>query len=40
MLRESAMRWVARPITGEVDIELHRGNYFIILDTRSPNLTY
>ena len=40
MLRESAMRWVARPITGEVDIELHRGNDFIILDTRSPNLTY
>ena len=40
MLRESAMRWVARPITGEVDLELRRGNDFTILDTRSPNLTY
>ena len=40
MLRESAMRWVARPITGEVALELRRGNDFTILDTRSPNLTY
>lgn len=40
MLRESAMRWVARPITGEVVLELRRGNDFTILDTRSPNLTY
>ncbi len=40
MLRESAMRWVARPITGEVVLELRRGNDFTILDTKSPNLTY
>ena len=40
MLRESAMRWVARPITGEVTLELRRGNDYTILDTRSPNLTY
>lgn len=40
MLRESAMRWVARPITGEVTLELRRGNDFTILDTKSPNLTY
>lgn len=40
MLRETAQRWVARAITGEVDIELRRGNDYSILDTRSPNLTY
>ena len=26
MLRESAQRWVARAITGEVTLELRRGN--------------
>mgnify|MGYP002264008588 CR=1 FL=1 len=40
MLRETAQRGVAREITGEVDIELRRGNDYTILDTRSPNLTY
>jgi argininosuccinate synthase len=40
MLRESAQRWVARAITGEVTLELRRGNDYSILDTRSPNLTY
>lgn len=40
MLRETAQRWVARPITGEVTIELRRGNDYSILDTSSPNLTY
>jgi argininosuccinate synthase len=40
MLRETAQRWVARPITGEVTIELRRGNDYSILDTTSPNLTY
>lgn len=40
MLRETAQRWVARAITGEVDLELRRGNDYSILDTRSPNLTY
>jgi argininosuccinate synthase len=40
MLRESAQRWVARPITGEVTLELRRGNDYSILDTTSPNLTY
>jgi argininosuccinate synthase len=40
MLRESAQRWVARPITGEVTLELRRGNDYSILDTASPNLTY
>ncbi len=40
MLRESAQRWVARAITGEVSIELRRGNDYSLLDTRSANLTY
>src|SRR5690242_14756661 len=40
MLRETAQRWVARPITGEVRIELRRGNDYSILDTVSPNLSY
>jgi argininosuccinate synthase len=40
MLRESSQRWVARAVTGEVTIELRRGNDYSILDTTSPNLTY
>jgi argininosuccinate synthase len=40
MLREMSQRWVARAITGEVTVELRRGNDYSILDTTSPNLTY
>lgn len=40
MLRETAQRWVARAITGEVTFELRRGNDYSILNTVSPNLTY
>jgi argininosuccinate synthase len=40
MLRESAQRWVAKPITGEVTLELRRGNDYSILSTESPNLTF
>jgi argininosuccinate synthase len=40
MLRETAQRWVATQITGEVTLELRRGNDYSILDTTSPNLTY
>src|SRR4051812_6533007 len=40
MLRETAQRWVASAVTGEVTIELRRGNDYSILDTESPNLTY
>ncbi len=40
MLRETLQRWVAKAITGEVVLELRRGNDYSILDTRSPNLTY
>ena len=40
MLREMSQRWVARAITGEVTLELRRGNDYSILNTESPNLTY
>jgi len=40
MLRETAQRWVARAVTGEVTVELRRGNDYSILNTVSPNLTY
>jgi len=40
MLRETAQRWVARAITGEVTFELRRGNDYTILNTESANLTY
>ena len=40
MLRETAQRWVARAITGEITLELRRGNDYSILNTESPNLTY
>jgi argininosuccinate synthase len=40
MLREAAQRWVARAVTGEVTIELRRGNDYSILNTVSSNLTY
>jgi argininosuccinate synthase len=40
MLRETAQRWVARAVTGEVALELRRGNDYSILDTTSPNLSY
>jgi argininosuccinate synthase len=40
MLRETLQRWVAKAVTGEVAIELRRGNDYSILGTESPNLTY
>src|SRR5581483_5251012 len=40
MLRDTAQRWIARAVTGEVTVELRRGNDYSILDTTSPNLTY
>ncbi|PSB91617.1 argininosuccinate synthase [Candidatus Pandoraea novymonadis] len=40
MLREMAQRWVACAITGEVTIELRRGNDYSLLNTESQNLTY
>ena len=40
MLREAAQRWIARAVTGEVTLELRRGNDYSILNTESPNLSY
>jgi argininosuccinate synthase len=40
MLRDTAQRWVAKAVTGEVTLELRRGNDYSILDTQSANLTY
>jgi argininosuccinate synthase len=39
-LREASQRWIAKAVTGEVIVELRRGNDYSILDTRSENLTY
>ena len=40
MIREMLQRWVAKAITGEVTLELRRGNDYSILNTVSTNLTY
>ena len=40
MLRESAQRWIARAVTGEVTLELRRGNDWSVLDTQGPHLSY
>ena len=40
MLRETAQRWVGAAVTGEVTLELRRGNDYSLLNTESPNLTY
>src|SRR3954451_809606 len=40
MRRESAQKWVARAITGDVTVQLRRGNDYSIVNTESPNLTY
>jgi len=40
MLRDSLQRWVAGVVTGEVTIELRRGDDYTILDTRGEAVTY
>ncbi|UNB92200.1 MAG: argininosuccinate synthase [gamma proteobacterium endosymbiont of Trioza apicalis] len=40
MLRDSIQRWVSSEISGEVTLELRRGNDYSILNTISKNLTY
>jgi argininosuccinate synthase len=40
MLRDSLQRWVASVVTGEVTIELRRGDDYTILDTRGDAVTY
>jgi argininosuccinate synthase len=40
MLRDALQRWVAGVVTGEVTIELRRGDDYTILDTTGPALSY
>lgn len=40
MLRESLQKWVGKAITGEVILELRRGEDYSILDTTGPHLAY
>jgi len=40
MLRDSLQRWVAAVVTGEVTIELRRGDDYTILDTSGEAVTY
>ncbi|UDG79869.1 argininosuccinate synthase [Candidatus Steffania adelgidicola] len=40
MLRDATQRWIASEISGEVTLELRRGNDYSILNTVSENLTY
>ena len=40
MLRQSLQSWVGLPVTGEVTIELRRGDDYTVLDTTSPNASY
>jgi argininosuccinate synthase len=40
MLRDSLQRWVASVVTGEVTIELRRGDDYTILDTTGESVTY
>jgi argininosuccinate synthase len=40
MLRQSLQSWIGHAVTGEVAIELRRGDDYTILDTTSPNATY
>ena len=40
MLRDSIQSWVGRLITGEVTIELRRGDDYTLLDTTGPALGY
>jgi argininosuccinate synthase len=40
MLREALQRFVAAPVSGEVTIELRRGDDYTILDTRGESVTY
>jgi argininosuccinate synthase len=40
MLRDALERWVAAPVSGEVEIELRRGDDYTILDTRGDGFSY
>ncbi len=40
MLRQSLQSWIGLAISGEVTLELRRGDDYTVLDTTSPNATY
>jgi argininosuccinate synthase len=40
MLRDALKRWVAAPVTGEVEIELRRGDDYTIVATRGEGFSY
>jgi argininosuccinate synthase len=40
MLRQSLQNWIGLAVTGEVTLELRRGDDYTLLDTTSPNATY
>ncbi len=40
MLRDALKRWVAAPVSGEVEIELRRGDDYTIVATRGDGLSY
>jgi argininosuccinate synthase len=40
MLRDALRRWVAAPVTGEVEIELRRGDDYTIIATRGEGFSY
>jgi argininosuccinate synthase len=40
MLRDALRRWVAAPVSGEVEIELRRGDDYTILATRGDGFSY
>ena len=40
MLRDALQRWVAAAVTGEVEIELRRGEDYTIVDTRGETFSY
>ncbi len=40
MLRETLQKWVAKAVTGEVEIELRRGDDYSIMNTTGENFSY
>ena len=40
MLKDALTRWIAPSITGEVTLELRRGDDYTIRDTRAPRMAY
>ncbi len=40
MIRDSIQRWVGRLVSGDVTLELRRGDDYSILDTSGPSLAY